>query len=116
MSCSGAFRGNAKRLSAATGSPWRRRGRCSGTSGSPQYMAPEQADPARAARVDYRSDVFSAAVVLYETLSGRVPFGVESPADLARLEQEGTPIETRSEEHTSELQSRPHLVCRLLLE
>src|SRR5690554_7346475 len=27
----------------------------------------------------------------------------------------GTPS-TRSEEHTSELQSRPHLVCRLLLE
>src|SRR5690554_1248438 len=25
-------------------------------------------------------------------------------------------IDTRSEEHTSELQSRPHLVCRLLLE
>src|SRR3989442_8979473 len=25
-------------------------------------------------------------------------------------------IATRSEEHTSELQSRPHLVCRLLLE
>src|SRR6266498_4865102 len=27
-----------------------------------------------------------------------------------------TSIEARSEEHTSELQSRPHLVCRLLLE
>src|SRR5690554_7544314 len=26
------------------------------------------------------------------------------------------PQQTRSEEHTSELQSRPHLVCRLLLE
>src|SRR5690554_7640386 len=26
------------------------------------------------------------------------------------------PVEDRSEEHTSELQSRPHLVCRLLLE
>src|SRR5690554_7691881 len=26
------------------------------------------------------------------------------------------PLQTRSEEHTSELQSRPHLVCRLLLE
>src|SRR3989442_6102730 len=25
-------------------------------------------------------------------------------------------VESRSEEHTSELQSRPHLVCRLLLE
>src|SRR5436305_10409967 len=28
----------------------------------------------------------------------------------------GQPVEQRSEEHTSELQSRPHLVCRLLLE
>src|SRR5690625_6988103 len=26
------------------------------------------------------------------------------------------PVDTRSEEHTSELQSRGHLVCRLLLE
>src|SRR5690554_7313255 len=26
------------------------------------------------------------------------------------------PLKIRSEEHTSELQSRPHLVCRLLLE
>src|SRR3989442_10581632 len=34
--------------------------------------------------------------------------------------QSGTPLAgasvVRSEEHTSELQSRPHLVCRLLLE
>src|SRR5436305_2943418 len=29
---------------------------------------------------------------------------------------ERTSMLTRSEEHTSELQSRPHLVCRLLLE
>src|SRR5690554_8050967 len=28
----------------------------------------------------------------------------------------GTIDDVRSEEHTSELQSRPHLVCRLLLE
>src|SRR3989442_4798281 len=28
----------------------------------------------------------------------------------------GKVIDGRSEEHTSELQSRPHLVCRLLLE
>src|SRR5215813_3692139 len=31
-----------------------------------------------------------------------------------KLRDHGTP--ERSEEHTSELQSRPHLVCRLLLE
>src|SRR3712207_8439296 len=30
-------------------------------------------------------------------------------------EPEGAPLEERSEEHTSELQSRQYLVCRLLL-
>src|SRR5436305_2271908 len=33
----------------------------------------------------------------------------------ARIADENPPLH-RSEEHTSELQSRPHLVCRLLLE
>src|SRR5690554_7347766 len=32
------------------------------------------------------------------------------------VEADDTVAEFRSEEHTSELQSRPHLVCRLLLE
>src|SRR3989442_9218121 len=36
-------------------------------------------------------------------------------AQLDRLKDLGVTI-LRSEEHTSELQSRPHLVCRLLLE
>src|SRR3989442_12008102 len=34
----------------------------------------------------------------------------------AGLRRSGGPGHARSEEHTSELQSRPHLVCRLLLE
>src|SRR5690554_1429756 len=38
--------------------------------------------------------------------------GVESPGCRRCFAERGT----RSEEHTSELQSRPHLVCRLLLE
>src|SRR3989442_12041921 len=42
-------------------------------------------------------------------------------ADLALVEQGSAAVAairsaSRSEEHTSELQSRPHLVCRLLLE
>src|SRR3989442_11955249 len=36
-------------------------------------------------------------------------------ADAQRADAEGV-TNCRSEEHTSELQSRPHLVCRLLLE
>src|SRR3989442_2582703 len=42
----------------------------------------------------------------------------DAQKDLGDLQQQlFRPImEQRSEEHTSELQSRPHLVCRLLLE
>src|SRR2546422_1994388 len=36
--------------------------------------------------------------------------------DFLMLDMEHGPITVRSEEHTSELQSRLHLVCRLLLE
>src|SRR5690625_2319300 len=44
-------------------------------------------------------------------------FGVQSLPTVI-LMKEGQPVDgfTRSEEHTSELQSRGHLVCRLLLE
>src|SRR5690554_7170140 len=38
-----------------------------------------------------------------------------SAEDIGELRASGVD-EERSEEHTSELQSRPHLVCRLLLE
>jgi serine/threonine protein kinase len=47
--------------------------------GSPQYMAPEQADPRRAHRVDGRADVFAAAVVLFEVLTGTNPWPSEPP-------------------------------------
>src|SRR2546422_3168952 len=42
--------------------------------------------------------------------SGGSPMGVSRPPQLATIKMK------RSEEHTSELQSRLHLVCRLLLE
>jgi serine/threonine protein kinase len=38
--------------------------------GSPQYMAPEQADPVTAHLVDGRADVYAAGIVLYELLAG----------------------------------------------
>src|SRR3712207_8454257 len=39
-----------------------------------------------------------------------------TPEGLEKLQQELTYLTERSEEHTSELQSRQYLVCRLLLE
>src|SRR5207244_9841825 len=50
------------------------------------------------------------------TASGKVNrVALPAPTDLKRELQETTAPQTRSEEHTSELQSPDHLVCRLLL-
>src|SRR2546422_7618719 len=54
----------------------------------------------------------------YTTLfrSRCAPAATDSPFAPAPARQEAPRREQRSEEHTSELQSRLHLVCRLLLE
>jgi serine/threonine protein kinase len=45
--------------------------------GTPRYMAPEQI---RSEEIDGRADVFGAAVVVYEAMTGVSPFAASSPA------------------------------------
>ncbi len=60
--------------------------------GSPLYMAPEQVRSAR--DVDERTDIWAMGVILYELLTGRVPFPAQNVPQLCALilEKEPEPI------------------------
>lgn len=61
-------------------------GACMGT---PGYMSPEHMD---SATVDHRSDIYSAGVMLYEMISGHIPFVGEDPIRRLMKLEKRTPV------------------------
>lgn len=64
-----------------------------GTIGTPQYMSPEQA---KGMPVDYRTDIYSLGIVLYEMLAGRVPFTADNTPAILHKQVYETPPPIRS--------------------
>src|SRR5688572_15664529 len=71
--------------------------------GTVSYMSPEQA---RGKNTDARSDIFSFGIVLYEMLTGRVPFGGETMTDILSsiISTEPAPITSLAPHLPRELQ------------
>ena len=56
--------------------------------GTAQYLSPEQA---RGTNVDQRSDLYSLGIVLYELLTGTLPFNGDTPVEIAMKHLSQTP-------------------------
>ena len=74
--------------------------------GSVHYMSPEQA---RGDRTDARSDIYSAGVVLYEMLTGRLPFEGDSAVSVAIQHLSSVPLSPR--EINPEVPEALELIC-----
>ena len=60
--------------------------------GSVHYISPEQA---RGSHIDARSDIYSAGVVLYEMITGRLPYEGDSPVAVAIQHINSVPLSPR---------------------
>ena len=61
--------------------------------GTPEYMAPEQAD---GRDVDSRADIYALGTVLFEMVTGRVPFEGETPLSIVLKHRSELPADPRT--------------------
>ena len=64
----------------------------SASMGSVHYISPEQA---RGGYSDERSDIYSLGIVLYEMLTGKVPFDGDTPVSVALMHLEKEPVNVK---------------------
>ena len=62
--------------------------------GTPEYMSPEQA---RGQKIDFRSDIYALAIMVYELFTGHVPFKGETPLETIIMHLQETPVFTGPE-------------------
>jgi serine/threonine-protein kinase len=57
--------------------------------GTPEFMSPEQA---QGEPLDNRSDIYSLALILYELITGKLPFDAKTPLDMMKAHVRDAPI------------------------
>jgi serine/threonine-protein kinase len=78
--------------------------------GTPEYMSPEQVE---GKEVDQRSDIYSLGVILYEMITGRVPFEGDTPLSIALKHKTETPPDPK-EVNAQIPEGLSHLILRCM--
>ena len=81
--------------------------------GTPDYMAPEQG---RGDLIDGRSDLYGVGVILYQLLTGRLPFEAESPTQVVLMHLSRPPVDPRKLAPEREIPDSLATVCLHSLE
>jgi serine/threonine-protein kinase len=76
------FEGSSEQVATATGMML----------GTPHYMAPEQAMGRKAGPADGRLDLYALGVVMYEMVTGRVPFDSDTPVGVVLQHIQAVPV------------------------
>jgi len=76
--------------------------------GTPEYMSPEQA---RGEDLDPRSDIYSLGVILYQMLTGRLPFEAPNPIDIVTRHLQDRPEPPRRVRPDLEISREMEAIC-----